>query len=429
MCQNGEKPANLVLAMNPLLVPLQVFYEMKGSSMQTDLVFGLHLLVESYKSFTLSKGPVSMPNSRIQMLRFVQDVKNSLSRARLLRPLMVDSACDCTECREHPLSNALIKFDRELAHLATEKRFDLYHQAPWVAGHQMNKILSKAMALGLQLCDRMQYLGTVLHLYNMLRQYDAIDEETVVLEKLCTVVAQGVFSGSRPDCNFFAKYAASIGGRLSFDRSKRHKPNPNGELCSSCGDRHEPSNGADRNWRITMPKHSIRQLNSHRISTFHGLHDCQFQYECHCWPHVWHGLDKDKNVTEKQISQVRNELSVHPCASILDHLEGVVGAELEGDFPVAKINWLEIYITCTEISANLSRAAYFDPECTTPEFAHNHEHWPILGLSFVEMLLPLADNFPHKTNDGSGFVATHWPEIELAKKAIRMALEGKHCFI
>ena len=70
--QNGDKPTNLVLAMNPLLLPLRVFYETKGSSIQTDLVFGLYLLVESYRSFTLPKRAVSMPNSRIQMLRFVQ---------------------------------------------------------------------------------------------------------------------------------------------------------------------------------------------------------------------------------------------------------------------------------------------------------------------------------------------------------------------
>ena len=293
----------------------------------------------------------------------------------------------------------------------------------------MNEIRSQATGLGLRLCNRMQYLGTVLHLYNMLRQYDAIDEETIVLEKLCTVVTQGVFSGSRPDCNFFARYAAFMGGRLSFDRSKRHKPNPNGEICPCCGDRAKPSNGADRNWRITMPKHCTKQLISHHISAFDGLHCCRFQHGCHCWPHVWHGLEKGKNVTAKQISQARDELSVHPCASILDHLEGVVGAEFEGDFPVAKINWLEVYITCTEISANVSRAVHFDSEGPTPIFAYNHEHWSVLGLSFVDGLLPLADNFPNKANTGSGFVATHCQKVELAKEAIRMALEGKHCLI
>lgn len=423
--QNGGKPSDLVLAMNPLLLELQIFYETKGSSIQTDLVFGLHLLVESYKSFTLPKRLVSMPNGRIRMLRFVQDIKSSLRRALQL-PVGVNIKCNCSDCRENALPVALIKFERELESLATEKRFDLYYQAPWVAGHQMNEILSRATGLGLRLCNRKQYLGTVLHVYNMLRQYDAINEETIVLEKLCTAIAQGVFSGSRPSCNFFAKYAAFMGGRLSFDRSKRHKPNPNNELCPCCGDKIKPWNGADRNWRITMPKYSSSRLDSHHISAFGGLYECQFQYGCDCWPHVWHGLEEGKTVTEKQTSRAREELSVQPCASVLDHLERVVGAELQGDFPVAKVNLLEIYITCTEILANVSRAAHLDSECTAPKSAYDDEHWLSTGKTMAEALLSLAENFSDETNDGLGFVATHWSKIELFRDAIRMALEGKY---
>lgn len=425
--QNGNEPSDLVLDMNPLLGSLQIFYETKGSSIQTDLVFGLYLLVESYKSFMLPEKPISMPNGRVQMLRFAQDIKSSVTRARLLRPITFSIVCGCNDCRENSLSVAINKLETEMAGLATEKRFDLYYQAPWVAGHQMNEILSRATALGLRLCNRMRFLGTLLHVYNMLRQYGAIEEETIILENLCKVVAQGVFSGSRPDCNFFAKYAVFMGGRLSFDRSKRHKPNPNGEKCPCCGDKIDPSNGADRNWRITIPNHYAKQLNSHDISAFDGLYCCRFQHGCHCWPHVWHGLDKGKNATDKQLSQARDELSVHPCASILDHLEGVVGVEFEGSFPVAKVNWLEVYITCTEILANFSRAKRYEQGCPAPEFDYNHEHWTNLGRDFVESLLPLADKFPNKASDGSGFVATHWELVENARKAIRTALEGKHC--
>ncbi|CAD6585577.1 MAG: hypothetical protein ASARMPREDX12_002061 [Alectoria sarmentosa] len=398
--QKGDTPSDFVLDMNPLLRPLRSFYGMKGSSIQTDIVFGLHLLVESYKSFTLPKKLPSVPNGRVQMLRFAQDVKSSLNRARLLRPWIISIICDCSDCLENALSVAMIKFEAELAGLATERRFDLYYQAPWVVGHQMNEILSRATDLGLRLCNRMRFVGTVLHLYNMLRQHDAIEEETIILEKLCAVLAQGVFSGSRPDCNFFAKYAVFTGGRISFDRSKRHKPNPNGEICPCCGEKIDPSNGADRNWRITIPKYSTKMLYSHDISAFDGLYGCHFRH-------------------------ARDELSVHPCASVLDHLEGVVGAEFEGSFPVAKVNWLEIYITCTEILANCSRATGFEKYCPDPEFAYNHERWTFWGRTFVEDLLTLADKFPNRGNDGSDLVATQWETIGHARKAIRTALEGK----
>ncbi|KAL9068695.1 MAG: hypothetical protein Q9161_006009 [Pseudevernia consocians] len=40
-------------------------------------------------------------------------------------------------------------------------------------------------------------------------------------------------------------------------------------------------------------------------------------------------------------------------------------------------------------------------------------------------LVGFREEFPGKTNDGPGFVATHRPKIEVNKKAIRTALEGK----
>lgn len=110
-------------------------------------------------------------------------------------------------------------------------------------------------------------------------------------------------------------------------------------------------------------------------------------------------------------SPFRDEPSVHPCASILGPLEGVVGAEIEGDFPVAKVSWPEFYITGTEILANISRAIQFDAEFSTAEFAYNHEHWIAYGQTMAEKLLPLADSFPEYTNDSSVFVATHWLKV------------------
>lgn len=128
------------------------------------------------------------------------------------------------------------------------------------------------------------------------------------------------------------------------------------------------------------------------------------------------------------MSQVRDELSVHPCARIPDHLEGVMSAEFRGDFLAAQVNWLENYTTCTEILAKISRAIRFDPQRPTPQLAYNYEQWTAYGQNLVERLLLLADNFSNKIDDGLGFVATHCVKGH-AKEAIRMALEANHCSI
>ena len=211
--------------MNPPISDLIEFILSEEKTCQIHAMFGSQLLVESYKSFTIPKPRTATPNCRIQMLRFAHDVRSSLNHLREPQLLECIRDCKCERCLENPLPKALPELERHLEVATREKYFDLYHQAPWIAGHQMLVILSHATDHGVRLCSNGHYVATVLHMYNLLHQSGAMTEESSVLESLCDALLQTVFGGSRPERKFYFQYASFLGWRLQFDRSKRHKSN------------------------------------------------------------------------------------------------------------------------------------------------------------------------------------------------------------
>lgn len=91
---SGEIRPEFLYNMKSSIKDIQKIYRAKDSSnapnalIKTNVFFGLQLLVESYKSFMCSIDTFKMVNCRIQMLKFAQDVKNTLAKMRKLRPFI-----------------------------------------------------------------------------------------------------------------------------------------------------------------------------------------------------------------------------------------------------------------------------------------------------------------------------------------------------
>ena len=100
----------------------------------------------------------------------------------------------------------------------TEKGFDLYHQSPIVAGYQMTRILARATIVGILSCNISQFVEVTLHLYNFLREFEFIDEESILLEHLCDAIGPNIFRGPRPTLKFFSQYAAIQGMAFKYDK-------------------------------------------------------------------------------------------------------------------------------------------------------------------------------------------------------------------
>ena len=364
----------------------------------TSATFVLRLIVESYKSwYILQKEEERVANSnlRLHALRFAQDVHKRVVRFRLAEPFQPRPGCDCSDCCAPGLMEHLRIFEGDLSMFIGEKRFDLYHQSPVVAGYQMTRILAKATTLGILFCNIMQYVGVVLHLYNFLRQYNLIEEENVLLEHLCDVLGHNIFRGPRPTLNFFSQYAAFQAMTYNFD----HK---------------------SRTFAFGESKIHRRQFNSHSLSVMTGLNECGCQPFCNRWGPVWRGIDKRSRLTNEGVDKTADEIASHPLVCVLEPLESIVRSEWEGNFPVAKINWFEVFTACTEILEKISSVHCQDFRDLTSTHLHlTRDHGFSCGKDGVESLLAGAQQL--ERHEFKVICATN---ITLAVNAIRETFKG-----
>ena len=163
-------------------------------------------------------------------------------------------------------------------------------------------ILSQATKPGIRTCNQIQYLGTVLYLYNILRQYGIFGVGDILLERLCDAVSDKVFRGRRPTQNFFSQYVAFQGGTLEFDKGRR-------------------------SYKMVLASFHKKRLNAHHLSATAGFVNCHRQKCCYCWVFIWRKETKPATVTNREIMRSDAELAELPIVNVLDRLEGVVTPE------------------------------------------------------------------------------------------------------
>ena len=366
----------------------------------TSATYVLRLMVEAYKSWYNRPGEETVPSCRLHALRFAHCVRKSVNRIRLSEPFEPKPGCNCSDCRDPGLMEHLRIFEEELSQFTSEKRWDLFHQSPVVAGYQMTRILARATHLGINFCNILQYVGVVLHLYNLLRQFDFIDEEAVLLESLCDAIGHNIFRAPRPTDGFFSKYAAFQKMTYRLDtKTKRHI------------------------FRDTKTR--LSRMHPHSLSVMTGLNSCNFSRFCHRWGPVWRGIDKRSPISNNELQRTADQMAAHPLICMLEPLEAIVRPEWEGDFPVARINWFEVFTACTDILEKISAFHCSDPrELTTTHVHRNRDDSFACGLQEVGNLLAMAQQL-----DRPSFKVDCANNIRVAGNAIRDTLKGKTGFL
>lgn len=393
----GSRHKDYVMGFHPF-IPMPDLHNFVGP-IPTSATFVLRLIVESYKSwYTLPIGMQRVPEARLCLhaLKFAQNVHNTVVRFRLSKPYEPTVGCECSACCGPGLMEDLRMFESELSKFTKERKFDLYHQSPVVAGYQMTRILARATVLGILFCNIRQYVGVVLHLYNFLRQYDLIDEERILLEHLYDVMGHNIFRGPRPTHKFYSHYAAFQAMTLKFN----HK---------------------SRTFSFGESNIHQRQFDSHSLSVMTGLNECRCQPYCNRWGTVWRGIDKRSRVTNEGIFKFVDQIASHPLVCVLEPLESVVRSEWEGKFPVARINWFEVFTACTDILEKMPAVHCEDPkDLTSRHFHSTRDDDFCCGKNNVEYLLAEAQQL-----EQSAFKIACAERLRLAVDAIRETLKGE----
>ena len=360
---------------------------------KTPTVVGLMFLVESTKSFMLPEdAPPPTTNCRLKALKFAKDLKASVMAVIKSRPIVPGSGLDYPICTDDKLIKGLKQLDDSLSTFSSQARWDFYYQAPWVAGGQMLWMLSQANDYGMVLCNRRRYVGAVLHLYNCLKQLGKIEVEPVLLERLCDLLGKQVFrSGSPPSTDFFKVWARYVGREREYD-PRYHHTTPFYESYSPEEDRlvFMPR---DRLWRNSTPKlKDDKRICLSRISHFYALESIKYhvQYEegLAAMARLLHVKEKGGDATDEEREKVRDILASEFLAITIEKMQPVIVSELEGEFPVARINWFGVYLTCTGILESLGKIMH----ANIPDRPANAEQrrrmeldFAVAGLRWIEM--------------------------------------------
>ena len=171
--------------------------------------YALQVLLDTYSSYLLASNRARAPSCcRSQALKFAQEAIPSI------RTVLDDSSmpCRCCQTLAFHLENVRQDFEAFLQ----ERRFDLYFQSPWVCGSHILEMLDLLFYYGLRLFSYRHYVGSVLHVYNILRECTGL-QPIPLLENLCNAFSDILFPGGRPSHSFKACCFRYMGGRLRFN--------------------------------------------------------------------------------------------------------------------------------------------------------------------------------------------------------------------
>lgn len=324
-----ELTRDFTLDINPLLADVKDYIDSDKKSVTTSLVFGMQLLVESFKSFLFCDGAVPGIDCRIVALEFALEVNRSLNA------IVADESttgCRCPSCGGVKLFNHLQLFKLQLDDYVGQKRFDLYYRTPWVAGQHMQEILSLATYYGLSLCERQHYVVAVLHLYNLLVQLKILQDKIPLLEGLCASLRDSVFLGSHPCRNYHSHFLRCLGGRLDF---------------------HDISGHQDQAWRLKMPKAvstgppTVRLVPS-QISRFYDIENRRYAIDNGKWTDIYQAKKQPK-ATRQETARIGEIIHSNSFAVSLLQLKDYAAPEFSGDFPIARINYFAVHLSCMRV--------------------------------------------------------------------------------
>lgn len=312
--------------------------------------YGLHVLLEVYKSYLFaSQHACAKSNCRLQALKFAQEAAQGI-RAVLDDPSM---PCRCYHTLAFHLENLYL----DVVAFLREKAFDLYFQSPWVSGSHVLEMLETLFYYGLRLFSYRHYVGSVLHVYNVLRTFAGF-QTIPLLEELCNTFQNILFPGGRPIRNFRACCIRYMGGRLRFNtHTSDHR--------SGCHQMLIPAHTAKATAGFGLRKEANDSRFEYRkVSLFHHIKERGYHLDDGLWDRVmdFTNIHQEDHTARKSRKPCRCSQRVEPehatFSSSPQHnlhcLENAVTRDFTGPFPIAKINFFEVYIACVRIISIIS---------------------------------------------------------------------------
>lgn len=360
--------------------------------------YSLQLFLRSYQQRTLvTKLDSVLPtNGRLRALKFAQEILPSLGS------VLGDKSMPCRCYRT--LAFHLEGLQGELRSFLEEVDFGLFVKSPWVSGAHILEMLETTFYYGLRLLSYRNYVGSVLHTYNILKIFGDL-ESVPVLEQLCNTFNEVVFPGGRPSRNFKACWVRFIGGRLRFDSHESQHRTGNHQFVI-------PPHKAKTTAGFGLRKEANDERFAYRrISLFHHIKERNYHLDEDLWTQVYQGHGKSHSPCSLPRHQDSLRPSCHSQHRLL-HLHSKALSEFSSEgLPSVKINFFDIYMHCVQIISVITD--------------HMHEKGDDRCTCFLETLVLAADRFQDRKhrNEPFGYKGL----LEACKNAVRQVLGEKNC--
>lgn len=368
-------PTDIVRAGTPLYAEVGYFLTHEENDVNgLRCTFGLRMLLDAYKSFMLAcRGIGAHPSCRLQALKLAQEALPSVEF------VLEDSTMPC-RCYQ-TLAFHLENLESDLKIFLQEKCFDLYFQSAWVSGSHVLEIHETLFYYGLRLFSYRHYVGSVMHVYHVLRELTGF-KTIALLEQLRDTFNDVLFPGGRPSRNFKACCVRYMGGRLKFK-----------------------SDGSDHKFgshHMAVPAHTAKatagfglrkEANDTRfayckISLFYHIKEKGYHINESLWSRA-HALVDHKNCASGKYQKrhkcthnfPKQDSSLFSCPHQLLQLHKAVLADFTGPFPIARVNFFKIYMSCVQIISIIS------------DRTHEGEDRGRSCLCFLNAMLESADRY------------------------------------
>lgn len=333
--------------------------------------FGLQLLLQICRTFFFESRPSRLPSScRLEALRTAQTALKSIRKV-LKSPTM---PCRCQGTLAYHLENV----QTDLEGFLRARVFDLYFQSPWVSGSHVLEIHDILFYYGLRLFSYKTYVGSVLHVYNILRQFT--DMAAVPLcDRLIETFAHALFPGGIPSRSFRTCYIRYLGGRLRFNTHRsKHR--------SGCHSMAIPAHAASATAGFGKRSEIDDPILKYRkVSLLYHIKNTSGHLDTPTWEAIRNSADTRSSPpsSPKACTHHSRAHSILQCPQTqLKKVQEALCSEYSGDLPIAKVNLLEVYLAFEQVVAKLSDKSHGE-----------HARPDQYCLCFVDSILSAADRY------------------------------------
>ncbi|KAJ0283342.1 hypothetical protein COL940_004689 [Colletotrichum noveboracense] len=307
----------------PLQLATEEFLKLKDKSLppKTGLVMGMDLFLSTSEGFLWADERLNVQSCRKLAIQLSKDME-----ARILPVITAVKAIPQQHRRRgyDTMLEGLEQLYEDVAAYQRQEPPELYHQAPWTAGHHMAEMLARAHLIGNRITCEWNIVPSVLHMYNALCRSHFNLPKIELMEELCELFTESIFLGSRPDRNFCSHYR-----RANFETSI-----------------------SNRTVQIVMKKnHSIRRRSVHSflIDVYLNEHHVSQTVLCKLYD-LPIRVDPSYALREKMRMVKKNSFR-----SFTEKLKDKLLPEFQGPHPVARVNYFSIFALCARILRDFCR--------------------------------------------------------------------------